>query len=385
MFFAIPIRTDRRLQRLPWVNYGLVGLNVLVGVMVLAEGGQVGAGAVQYMLSPTQPRLYQYITYQFLHNDWMHLGFNMVFLFAFGNSVEDRLGKLGYLAFYLGGGVIAGLGHALMETAPVLGASGAVAAVCGAYLVLFPLSEVTMFYWMLVLVGTFEITSMLLMLFQIAQDAVMYLSQFGGVAYLAHLSGYAYGFVIGMVLLWGRLLPREPYDMLALIERHRRRAQFRSLTRQGYQPWQQTPTGHPPPAEANPDTLDPKQQQVLELRNRINRLIQQHHLAEAVTFYTELLGVDPNQVLGQQYQLDLANQMMHENRYESAAHAYELFLKTYPGYAQKEQIALILGLIYGRYVNQHERAKELLTSALPRLQNPTQKDLATQVLKEIST
>ncbi len=208
-----PIRTDRRLHHTPWVNIALIASNVVVFVLTWRGAGR--AWVEPFTLNPATPMLVQFVSYQFLHANWAHLLGNMLFLYVFGNSVEDRLGKVGYLAFYLGGGVVAGLGHALLESNPVLGASGSVAAVTGAYLALFPLSNVTMLYW-LILIGIFEISSIYLILFQIGYNVFMHLSGAPGVAYLAHLSGYAYGFVVGMGLLKSRLLPREPYDLLAL-------------------------------------------------------------------------------------------------------------------------------------------------------------------------
>src|SRR5690606_9644203 len=101
-----------------------------------------------------------------------HLFFNMLFLWVFGNEVEERLGKVGYLAFYLAGGVLAGLAHALpADAGPILGASGAVAGVTGAYLALFPMTDITI---ILFFFGAFEVRSIALILFKIAQDAVFH-------------------------------------------------------------------------------------------------------------------------------------------------------------------------------------------------------------------
>ena len=396
MFF--PIRTDRSLRRTPWVNRTLIALNVLVFLGTAGQLDQVffhmgqrvplhelvaRLPVAQYMLFPSQPQVVQFVSYQFLHAGWEHILGNMLFLYVFGNSVEDRLGKVAYLLFYLAGGVVAGLGHAVIEqTTPVLGASGAVAAVSGAYLALFPISNVTILYWF-IFIGTFEVSSMTLILFQIAQDAVLYVGRFGGVAYLAHLSGYAYGFVIGMGLLWIGLLTREPYDMLAMLERHRRRAQFRSLTRQGYQPWEHQPgaLGKSEHGQASP--TDDEQRLVMEMRSQINKAISEHRLEQAAEIYHDLLTRDAGQVLASQQQLDVANQLMANRYYDTAAVAYELFLDTYRNYGQREQIELILGLIYGRYLHQYKRAKELLSQAMTRLTDPQEKRLALQALKEI--
>ncbi len=383
MFF--PVRTDRRLQHTPWVNYGLIAANTLIFIMT--QAGIQGTAYDRFLLQPTEPDVwfglpYQFITYQFLHADWMHLLGNMLFLYVFGNSVEDRLGKVGYLSFYLAGGVLAGLGHAMLDANPVLGASGAVAAVTGAYLALFPMSNVTIIYWF-IFIGAFEISSIYLILFQIAQNIFFQLRGGGGVAYAAHLAGYLYGFLVGMSLLWSRLLPREPYDMLSMIEQRRRRAKFTALTRGGFQPWEAGKSGASSHAGGEAPKLTAEQQRLAEMRSGVSAALADHNMPVAAGAYVKLLELDSKQVMNQQQQLDIANQLASDGQYDAAARAYELFLSTYGKYAQREQIELMLGLIYARYLSRGQRALELLRNALPRLHDDSQKQLAQRMLTEI--
>ncbi|MCE9592380.1 MAG: rhomboid family intramembrane serine protease [Planctomycetes bacterium] len=378
MFF--PIRSDRRLHSTPWVNVTLIVINVVVFAFTHNRLQEQGVAA--YFLDPGLPRLFPFITYQFMHANLLHLAGNMVFLYVFGNSVEDRLGKAGYLAFYLAGGILAGLGHALVETVPVLGASGAVAAVTGAYLALFPLSNVTMLYWFFI-PGTFEVSGVVLILFQIATNFVLWGAGEGSVAYAAHLAGYIFGFFVGMTLLWVRVLPREPYDMLALWEQKRRREQFRNLTRQGYRPWEHEPeAGVVLAADGTPSagSADPR---VIELRARIAADVTAHRLDAAAAAYEELLAIAPNAVLAQQQQIDVANQLMAVGKFHSAAQAYELFLTSYRADPHRDQVELILGVLCARYLDRKDRGKELLAAALLRLQDPQQRQLAQSVLGEI--
>jgi hypothetical protein len=99
--------------------------------------------------------------------------------------------------------------------------------------------------------------------------------------------------------------------------------------------------------------------------------------------YRDLLQIDAGQILGSQLQLDMANQLMADRHYDTAAAAYELFLDSYRNYGQKEQIELILGLIYGRYLHRPDRARELLTAALTRLTDATERELAEKALIEL--
>jgi membrane associated rhomboid family serine protease len=378
--FVFPIRTDRRLQHTPWVNWTLIAANV--AVFMLTNRGMDRAGMDPYILNPWNPTLVQFLSYQFLHANWMHLLGNMLFLYVFGNSVEDRLGKVGYLAFYLAGGVLAGLGHAAVENAPVLGASGSVAAVSGAYLALFPMSNVTLFYWVF-FIGFFEVSSLLVICFYIGSNLLYHVLGFPGVAYLAHLAGYAAGFAVGMGLLWLRLLPREPYDLLSMLEHRRRRAQFRAMTRKGYHPWEGAKAADPVAGDADQTPTDPAKAELMRVRAAIADALAAHNMPEAARLYDQLLRTDGSQVLGQQAQLDVANQLMSEGRHESAAKAYELFLGTYGRYPQREQVELILGLICLRYLNRRQRARELLASAAARLHDPDQRSLAQRMLAEI--
>ena len=108
-----------------------------------------------------------------------------------------------------------------------------------------------------------------------------------------------------------------------------------------------------------------------------------HDLGRATDAYEQLLQIDDGQVMSQQQQLDISNQLMSDNRYDTAARAYELFIAKYKRYDQREQVELILALIYFRYLEHDQRARELLTAALPRLRDTEQKQLAEQMLADI--
>lgn len=379
----IPVGTDRRQRHTPWVNYILVAVNVIIFLLTANRVGRPFDPVRIFFLIPDAPHLTQFLSYQFLHADLMHLGGNMLFLYVFGNAVEDRLGKLGYLFFYLAGGVLAGLGHVLLEPHPVIGASGAVAAVSGAYLALFPRSQVTLFYWFFFFVGYFEVSSLLLIGAYIALNVYEHVAGAGQVAHLAHLTGYAYGFGIGMGLLWTGLLAREPFDMLSLLAQRRRRAQFARMTREGFEPWAGgAAASGPARGEADP-APDRRHHEILALRARVSQAIERHDMPHAAELFDQLLERDPAAVLSQQHQLDLANHFMSAGRYEAAAQAYEMLLGVYTNYPQREQVELILGLIYARYLRRPQRARELLTQAAQRLRDPEQQRLAQQVLEEV--
>ena len=141
------------------------------------------------------------VTSMFLHGGWLHLLGNMLFLFVFGNNVEDRLGRLRYLLSYLGWGLVAAYGFALTmpgSTGVVVGASGAVAGVLGAYLVLFPRARVTslvpfLFFVPLPLPAWLVLGSWFLL--QAVYSAGAGVTEGSGVAYVAHVAGFVAGFL----------------------------------------------------------------------------------------------------------------------------------------------------------------------------------------------
>ena len=142
-----PIYTDTPVRRTPLANYGLIAINIAIHLIVYASQHAPGGGSAVSriemlgVLDGSQPQLYQFITYQFLHANFAHLIGNMLFLWVFGNNVEDAFGKFGFAVFYLVGGIVATMTHVVIDvdsTVPIVGASGAIAAVMGAYAVLYP-------------------------------------------------------------------------------------------------------------------------------------------------------------------------------------------------------------------------------------------------------
>jgi outer membrane protein assembly factor BamD (BamD/ComL family) len=109
----------------------------------------------------------------------------------------------------------------------------------------------------------------------------------------------------------------------------------------------------------------------------------QHNTSQAVRNYEQLLTLDPKQVLPRQLQLDMSNQLMADGKWELSARAYELFLTSYSSYEYTEQVYLMLGLLYGRYLHQTAKALEYLTRAKDRLTDAGQKNLCLQEIERL--
>lgn len=386
----IPIRTEYRPSRPPVVNYMLLAANILIYVLGYSGSNILRIDA--YLLHPDSPELYQFFSSVFLHGSLVHLLGNMVFLWVFGNAINDKMGHIGYLAFYLAGGVLSNIGYLLLAgDAPVLGASGAISAVTGAYLVLFPRVQVTLlviFYF----ITTLEVSSLVFLLFQFAWNLWMSLGEMGGpggggVAYAAHSAGYVFGILTAAGLLLARVIPRDVFDLLNLFRSARRRRQYRRMVAEGFSPIRTRDPGEElrrRPAVEPRENVDPE---LLEreqlLRRRISDACARGSLAEAADDYLQLVQLANDIVLPRQNQLDVANQLMAEEHYAAAADAYERFLKYYGNYENIADINLILGLLYGRYLHQDDRARALLTRAMESLHDPRKQELARRGLLEI--
>jgi hypothetical protein len=171
---------------------------------------------------------------------------------------------------------------------------------------------------------------------------------------------------------------------MSLWEHRRRRAEFRALTSKGFEPWEGRAAQRPTTAGmAEAPAPSPGEQRIMEKRLEISRALSARHHDRAAELYAELLDLDGDQVLGQQAQIDLANHLAAAGRHDLAARMYELYLNSYRSTGDREQIELMLALLYVRYLQRWQRARELLTAAMPRLHNAQEKELAAALLRQV--
>jgi membrane associated rhomboid family serine protease len=152
----------------------------------------------------------------FLHGGWLHLIGNMLYLWIFGNNIEDRFGRLGFLAFYLAGGVAAVVAQVTVDPTspiPLVGASGAIAATLGAYLVLFPRARVLALVFLGFFYQLLEIPAVIVLGFWFVLQLIEGFgslgasSALGGVAFFAHIGGFVAGAVVGWLVRVARPRP----------------------------------------------------------------------------------------------------------------------------------------------------------------------------------
>ena len=387
----IPIGTDAPRRRTPWMNWGLIALCFLIYLLSHpthpnAHYLGVNAGWGKFLLWRQHLHVYQFITYLFLHANILHILGNMLFLWVFGDTVNERLGHVPYLLFFLAGGIFAGVGQVLTSGAPTLGASGAIAAVAGMFLVLAPLSNIRVWFFFFI----FNVPSLLFIIFEIVTFDLageIFPGRNDDVAHFAHLTGYTTGFTVGIILLALRLVPRDQSDLLALLNRWRRKHVYRSMVAAGFNPFATSPQDGnivkpDSPMAVRPDS--PKYSRCQELRDRITELRRGHLLMDAANVYLELKELDPAQVMAAPIQLDIANQLMSAGRYPQAATAYEDYLKWYGTGTNSDQVQLVLALIYTRYSINRSRAIDLLQKALPKLHDTNQREMAKRELAALN-
>lgn len=237
MLSLIPISDVNPTRRTPYVTIGLIAAIVIMFFMTpgLGQTQESQLYFIEHAPAPcelverctssiphpdsTPEFLFAILVAMFLHAGWFHIIGNLLFLWVFGNNVEEYLGHFRYLLFYLAGGVAAAFAHIfthLDSVAPIVGASGAVAAVMGAYLVLHPQAKVNVLVPIIFIFTIIQMPAVIVL-------GVWFLYQFligtqelagqGGVAWMAHVGGFAFG-VIGIFLLGGRPHPpayHNPY------------------------------------------------------------------------------------------------------------------------------------------------------------------------------
>ena len=192
---------SRRPANVPLVTPFIILTNVVVFVLELTRGETF---VIQWSAIPAQivsgHHWITILTAMFMHGSWSHLIGNMVFLWAFSPEIEDAMGPLRYVIFYLLGGLVATLAQVLADphsTIPNLGASGAIAAVMGAFLVTYPRDQIRTVLFIFVFVRITFIPACLLIGFwfltQLFHAGAVAHVQTGGVAYLAHVGGFVFG------------------------------------------------------------------------------------------------------------------------------------------------------------------------------------------------
>lgn len=222
----IPFKDDNPVRVFPFVTIGIIALNVVVYILGLIS--PLGPERIVYSFGAIPHNLFTFEKSQpigpvatifssmFLHGGLFHLAGNMLYLWIFGDNIEDSIGHLRFLVFYLLAGIIAAYAHAVtnpLSRVPMIGASGAVSGVLGAYLLLFPRARVRTFlffgfFWEIVTIPALVVIGFWAIIQFVNGIITKGLISQGGVAWFAHIGGFLFGLVTIKLWLPGRRLRR---------------------------------------------------------------------------------------------------------------------------------------------------------------------------------
>lgn len=226
-----PIRDHNPSGRTPYVTIALIAVNILVflGYFLGLTEYQLGEFFWTWGLVPARflsgDGLWTIFTSMFLHGGWFHLAGNMLFLWIYGDNLEEEMGHGGFLLFYLASGVVAGLAQALPDPGsliPMVGASGAIAGVMGGYLLLFPRARVDVLFIFIIFFRIIAIPAWIVLVIWLGIQIFWGLStpgDLGGVAHWAHVGGFVAGLILvlpvwylrGAWAFWRRTEGRPPH------------------------------------------------------------------------------------------------------------------------------------------------------------------------------
>ena len=231
----IPLRDANPTRRTPIITIGIIVACVLVfayslGTESNAAGSGVDSFFLQYGLVPAKltaawgdgrffgGETLSIFTSMFLHVNLAHIAGNMLYLWIFGNNIEDKLGRLPFLAFYFGGGIAAALTQVAIDPTsqvPMVGASGAISAVLGTYLVFFPRARILSLVFLGFFYQLIEVPALIVLGFWFVLQLIDGIGSLGlagaegGVAFFAHIGGFVAGLVIGLLFRGASARPRD--------------------------------------------------------------------------------------------------------------------------------------------------------------------------------
>ena len=368
----IPIGTDRITRKTP-TTITIVVLNIVIFLLIslglnaqstataskAAEIEQFGVFYPGLQMVLTHP--WTLVTYAFLHDPsgLSHVAFNMLFLWIFGRAVEDRLGSVWFAIFYISGAIVAALGEWFISPAPMIGASGAIAAATGAFAALCPRSRVRVLFFFTII----EIPGIVLVLIFVGLDLFGQLGQSvssasrGGIAYSAHLFGYAFGMLTMLALLGSGILKRTEFDLFFIMKQMKRRREMRAAVNQSRSPWvKDVSTLSVATPQATPDVL----RAGTPMRRQLSDADAKRELHDAGTRWSR-------------------------GEFSAAANAWERFALRFSSHPDSDGALLLAAVTHARKLNDPTRARELAQRLVDRVPAATIETLAQtkDLLKEI--
>ena len=389
----IPVGDENPTSRTPAVNLTLIALNGLAFVWFNVVRGQGFFHMNEedlrtWALLPGDPTPIRFLASMFLHATPMHLLGNMWFLHLFGDNVEDKLGRGKYLLLYLGwgglaslaflflgrpmgeiAGMPAGTAEAAWNRLPMVGASGAISGVMGAYLVFFPRARIRMIWWILVVLP-FTLPAIVVILMYFFQDLVLAALSLGrpvtgGTAYAAHTGGMVAGILAGLVC--------KPF-----LRRGRGSAWDRDT---GFSNGPLPAAGAGAPEAGVDDGLErPPVLPGADLRTQIIGAVYDGRMDLALELH-DRWSADPGaEPLPPRVALEIAHEALRRGRVDEAAAGYAAFLERHPSSKDALEARFRLGLIHARATGDAAAARELLRQVSTSHPDPATRERARREL-----
>jgi membrane associated rhomboid family serine protease len=205
LFLFLPYKVDVHSSRKPFANY------LVMIAMVEAFALQLllpRENAEQFVLRE-QWSVAALFGYMWLHLSYGHIIGNLVFLWVFGNAVCSKVGNILYLPLYISTGLVAAVIHLIFDGREVVGASGAIFGVVGAYFVLYPFNSIKCFFWFIAYMRRFSIAGIWIILLWIILNLLAVITKYTAAAYFAHIGGFVAGVILAIVLLKSKLVIRD--------------------------------------------------------------------------------------------------------------------------------------------------------------------------------
>ena len=204
MFVFLPFSDENPTVRKPVVTWALIGINLIVFIFQTLLSPQSNQLLIDsFGVRPSAffelVNLHTIFTSAFLHGGFMHFAFNMLVLHIYGDNIENYLGRTKYIIFYFLGGIAAAFFQAIFSRGldvPMIGASGCIAGIMGAYFVLYPKARINVFIWFIIFIQTIKVPASIVIGFWIITQLINATgSSSDGVAYFAHIGGFVFGYI----------------------------------------------------------------------------------------------------------------------------------------------------------------------------------------------
>lgn len=391
-----PLGDDNPRRSTPFVTIGLIAANlaVFLGKNLGASEGELERFVLEWGFDSDRPFSVQVVTSQFMHADILHILGNLWVLWIVGDNVEDKLGRVRYLLLYLLGGCVAAWSYAALANAaspppgafeefgrnhpPLVGASGAIYAVMGMYLVLFPDARIRVLFWIFLFVQVVRMPAKLFIGITIVLDFFRTVAAggpaFGRVATAAHVGGGLFGIVAALVLkrAVGGSGVGDAWDV---------HTGFSKSVRGGTEPLR----GADPPAASDRwfAPPEPMEDGADDLHSALVELVRSGRVREAIDVYPAYVAHRREQPLPADIQLEIANEFYRQGLARDGISAYRRFADENPDDPDAPEAAFRIGILYVRGLGDGISAAPWLHKAAATHPNPQIRAYATAELKRL--